>query len=567
MTNGAFASWPLVGWVVGLSILVVAFVPYSGNSGNVVILSLASAWSVLVMFAVLLLIWQLVLERLADTAQIVATLVTFVIVGALRGLVLKATLTLAGVSGGTASDFAYRMVANSARMPVILCIGTMVVAISRRQRAQIAMLQARQAEVDAIVALTQTQAQTERQQAVDQVQRLLETKLAELPGNNTDEAISQIRILANDVVRPMSHELAHEIPRLETPTLDPNDYLVLWRNYWSRISGGQYIKPGWSTFTMFVFSLGAPPVLFGVGKAVLLYVLVLPVMYLGLVVARKFATGTARIPSPSARFLVDTGLILIAAVPPLIVIYLLVRSDPNGLHMSVAFILQEPVLVWLVALVAAVQAQAKSGAEAMAGVETQLQWVAARARLVRWHQNGKLARILHGPIQATLTSAMFSMRQAESVSSAQIADLTTELQQRLHEQITDGKVPHNIRAAVNSAAGLWAGVADIELSFTDKAEQLLAADLAARDLCISILQDAISNAVRHGKAQHIDITIDSSGPNVVELMVRDDGSFLADPSRCPGLGTEQVRQCAIDWQLQSTDEGVQLFAQLPVEAS
>jgi signal transduction histidine kinase len=78
-----------------------------------------------------------------------------------------------------------------------------------------------------------------------------------------------------------------------------------------------------------------------------------------------------------------------------------------------------------------------------------------------------------------------------------------------------------------------------------------------------IVQEALTNAIKHSKAKHIEISsakkIDSQGTSVLSLEVRDDGTGLPEHIQGEGLGLRimQNRAAMADAKLslESDDEG------------
>ena len=80
---------------------------------------------------------------------------------------------------------------------------------------------------------------------------------------------------------------------------------------------------------------------------------------------------------------------------------------------------------------------------------------------------------------------------------------------------------------------------------------------------MSIVAEAVSNAVRHGGAQHVQIAVALVDERTVEVDVVDDGTGLATPAGV-GLGTTQVDMSALSWDFTGGPGENRLRAELPL---
>ena len=143
------------------------------------------------------------------------------------------------------------------------------------------------------------------------------------------------------------------------------------------------------------------------------------------------------------------------------------------------------------------------------------------------------AHTLHGPVQARLAACAVAMEQA-----TQAGDVDLYRRSLLEAQaILEAPLfpPENVPAvaigeAVSRAGEPWAGLVGIS---TDLEPSL--ADVVDNDGCVEkVVEEAITNAVRHGHAKNILVVV-SGTPDRVEVQVHDDGS--GHDSQGPGLGS------------------------------
>ena len=110
--------------------------------------------------------------------------------------------------------------------------------------------------------------------------------------------------------------------------------------------------------------------------------------------------------------------------------------------------------------------------------------------------------------------------------------------------------------------GTWEGVCTIATTMDTEAAATLDNDELCRSCLRDVLTDAISNAVRHGDASIIAISISLVGDEVL-VRVGDNGA-TPGYAAIPGLGTRLLEECSTRWSSEATNDGYLLTASLPV---
>lgn len=570
MTSDAMLSKPVVWWISGISIAISALVALSVDGGNPAIFAMVDAVSLLLMFVALGVIWYAALRHLAGAARIVTTLFAFFAVGVLRGVLQMELHGSLGSLAVSSQDVVDRGLASGTRTLALLAVGTYVAALSSQSRDRVAILRARLAETEAALERTQQATALEYDRAVASVTAELNRQLASIDDSTLARAIQDTQAIAEDSVRPLSHRLAAEIPEIDVVLADPRHYQVSWPAFWRQLPAAKYIQPGWSVLLMVVLTFGTIS-RWGPVTATAALLVIGGLWYAGMRVARNLSSRTASIPSAAIRALINTMLFVLSSVPAAACWALCARATGNDVYIVVPFLIQAPLLMWFVSAAFALADQISSASRAIDEAEDRLTWLVARAKLVSWHQNGKLARALHGPVQSELHAALSAMRveQSKPARDHSLArQLTVTLQKRLPEIIENDLGAREVNRAIDAAAALWRGIAEISYVPDGPTQLILASDSAANDVCVSVIQDAISNAVRHGKATRIDVAIALDDDADVVLNVRDNGRAKPESTAiaAPGIGLTQVRDCAVEWEITQGAEGYRLLAVFPAES-
>lgn len=197
----------------------------------------------------------------------------------------------------------------------------------------------------------------------------------------------------------------------------------------------------------------------------------------------------------------------------------------------------------------------------------QLRASLVRLHQVEWFQRKALSRALHGPVQSAATAA--ALRLDAAVRSGTATDqLVDDVRAALLREVDvlDGAAqpPLPVDQLADRLAGTWAGLCAVQLDVDEAGFRALTDDAVLRSTAHEIMTEAVSNAVRHGRAQEVAITVsmDTGDTEILSLVVDDDGHGEIGASS--GLGTQILDQCALRWSLETTADGRRLCAWLPV---
>lgn len=215
------------------------------------------------------------------------------------------------------------------------------------------------------------------------------------------------------------------------------------------------------------------------------------------------------------------------------------------------------------AVAAAWQRRQESVESELAAVVEALAVEVAQANQVLEADRARLARVVHGPVQATLLAAASRLRQSAATGEFADADIAVIVESLGEARALFDRADAAVRPlgeVVGEFADVWAGVAGIECSIDPEVDSLLRADPAAAMVVMEIVREAISNAVRHSSASWIEVDAAPSGSGEgVELRVVSDG-FVPErrPSRS-GSGTAILDRSTISWALEARPGGGSLL--------
>jgi signal transduction histidine kinase len=208
-----------------------------------------------------------------------------------------------------------------------------------------------------------------------------------------------------------------------------------------------------------------------------------------------------------------------------------------------------PITASLVSMVSSADAQLVIATNQLTQATEMLEWNVARIREVGHQTQRNLARALHGSVQAKLVSAYLELEKInlDEVSNpervnqilAEIEGFIQTFDSHQPEHIDISKLVFNIREN-------WASVAEVTCQISDEDMELIHRDVLVGATLVDVIPELVFNAIKHGKANVIDILIRFKNEWVVELTVQDNGIYELT-AVVSGLGTKILNESAISW--------------------
>jgi len=143
------------------------------------------------------------------------------------------------------------------------------------------------------------------------------------------------------------------------------------------------------------------------------------------------------------------------------------------------------------------------------------------------------AQTLHGPVQARLAACAVAMDQAAAAGDL---DLYRDSLARAQEALDSPLFPDppladsSIEESVLRATGLWSGLLDVTVEISEG----LASATDSGGRIESIVEEALGNAARHGRAKRLQVSVSDVGDSTI-IEVHDDGKGFTEFR--PGLGS------------------------------
>ena len=557
-------TWPAF-WV---SLLYNEFVHFAGNPTNTdaiperVVLVVVSQLGI---FAVLLAAKATYLRNTAIRPRPGLTLLTFAASGAVRGLINAYGLVALGAA--TSLQLGYRVFAGVISVTVILSLCAIVVDGIREHQRRLQDLLAARRSLDEARAQTLIGIEDRQEEVARRIQSNLLAELAELDPARPEASVALLQHTATDVVRPLSHDLAATVPSWEPKPLTKRELRLDWGEVLRDATSEKPFRPWGIGLCIVGFSLVFLLTFFGPLASLLTGVAIIAVCasWFGLT-NRILGPLLPRLRLGSRIVLITIASIMggvLAGGAQYIASGRTVVSAVSWVS-SVFFIV---LFAWLLTISTAVERQRDRLQEALETDEAELRWQLARIHQVQWFQQKALSRALHGPVQSAVTSAAIRLDAAVREGSS-TPELVRQLRQQISGSIAILDTAQNSIAPIDDSVTLlaqsWDGVCTVSGDIQASAARVLLADDIARACAADFMTEAVSNAVRHGRARRVEVAI-TAGARCVEMRVWDDGTTPIGESRA-GLGSQILEDCSLEWSRTGDDSGHELRVVLPVEA-
>lgn len=398
------------------------------------------------------------------------------------------------------------------------------------------------------------------------------------PGDALTSAANQIREAGLDVVRELSHSLDSEPPK--AIDLEPTGQVVARPKTPGRLRGlleeASSAKPFRPVAISVVVLLGAASVSVparGLAAGIAVAAAVSCVGFVGLWIAARFVAHPIRKLSLIPRLAVV--LITLAAIATLVfvcispVINLGIRGWPGFI---VAYVGMSAVLAIGSALFELRRRHLVQLAETLAAISLE----DARLRNSELRVRRKVAQFLHGETQSRLAAIAMQLdvlaQQVDvprddpgvlvqlSISADALDDTRDKLKSLAETVDADGTL--SVREGLQVLVDRWRNVCAVVVECDEPLARRINEAPAVTTAVVECAKEAVSNAVRHGKARNVVVTLQIVADHV-EVRVTNDGvAVRAD--YVPGLGMQTLLRAGAQIQLGTAEPATGMVTEVRV---
>lgn len=487
----------------------------------------------------------MVQQALSPSRRGPAAVPVIVTAALVRGIVISTLLVELGATADP--NWFLRIIGSVFANTIAIVVATLVVASTRDHRERMATLVRQQQALTFARDEVRQDIADRHDEAVRRIRDHLLERIDALATASPAEAAEAMRRTAAEVVRPLSHELAHSEarPHLDAggapspthwPTVIADATTGRPFRSWAITSGLVILATPWA-FTVF-----AP-----VAAIVLLASGFLGVGLACAVANAVFARVAAQRGGAARAVFFTASLLVIGALSGLIA-GMLFGDAPGAVVVVIGDIVFIPLLGWLLAIAGSARQQQQRLEASLTEVGRELEWELARSSEEQRHQRRALSRALHGPVQSAIEAAALQLELAMLAGPPThelVADLRSSIVASLDLLGSTAQGGRDARRAVDEIRRMYAGVCEVTATFDTQADERLTVDPICAETLVDVITEATLNAVRHGHARHVDVNVTLSTPTTVTLHVTNDGQ--ASPTEAVGLGTQFLVDVALQW--------------------
>ena len=470
-------------------------------------------------------------------------LAVFLIAGAFRGLTILIAdiLTEQHESG---QEF-FRLLGGPVFTFVTLTVSAVLASNYQRHRESLSVLADERYRLQIRSAGIRAKVQIQREELLSKVRNLLDPAIARiqanLSGQSSGEVIKSLQSTVDDVVRPLSIEVAESSDELEAES--GKAVLKEKAPIPSRIMLGEFLVPLWAAL---ISSIIAVPVAFLLESplgAVSIVVSLFASMFLCLGLIHKL---TMSIPvKPLFAYAIVPVIYAISLSPIyLVASWLQWAVSVEQIHILLLF---GAVIGGTTFAAQFAQLQRKTTTEKLASVNQQLEILNASLRQELWLNRRRTASVLHGPVQAALFASSMKLSQAPEPTPELVAEVEKDIQDALEKLNNPSNLDREgISAVLEQIVDIWSDAASITIDLAPELEQAISTQPLTSEALIEISREFINNAIKHGKADLVSLRVFRLDPYRLAVEVTDNGQGLP-PGAKPGFGSKLLTELSLHW--------------------
>lgn len=508
---------------------------------------------------------RLGLQRLAGRAAApILTLLTFLAALLITTTVFDGLLVATGFTEH--SMLAQRLVTSAPGVLAALILSSLLVTYAREFSDANEALRTTVEELRLTRAEASTRIADRHAELIASIRAEIDDELAGVGRADAADDAARMRSLIDDVVRPISYSLAHGATAESSVDLEPIDTRIDWGSVTRHAMLG---NPFHWVATPIMAGLFAAS--FFISTYRLSGALATAVLVVGIAAVSWFARrlwphipSTAPVWARAAAYTLTTAALALAVAP---IITAFTGYSFTASLRPVSWLLVMNIAAWTVTLVISVNELLRdTNSRLLVSIDELRREVVALSATHRQLQRG-IAHVLHGPVQSAITSALLRLQSGgERLTDAR---LSQELRARISSALDALSEPRDattdLRLLLDDLIELWSGAVEIHATCSEDDHDAIHQQPLAAYAVAEIVREACSNAIRHGNANRIDVSIRvSPGDRTAEVIVTNDGAPL-EPAAPPGLGSQLFDEVALDWRREHVGQRVRLVARGPVE--
>jgi signal transduction histidine kinase len=165
------------------------------------------------------------------------------------------------------------------------------------------------------------------------------------------------------------------------------------------------------------------------------------------------------------------------------------------------------------------------------------------------------SKLLHGQVQSKLVACAMAIDvAAQSGDENKIKDAVQSALRIITSPLSSSVVASNLLEELNRKASLWGEICSIEIEVGDHLSTLTSDQVVQLG---RVVEEGISNAIRHGRAKKIVIAVKRVSPDSISVKILDNG--VGPQNGQPSMGSALIGQASGgNWTLEAVENGTLL---------
>lgn len=507
-------------------------------------------------------IGRLVIKPTETKLFAVQVLILYTTIAFVRAIVLHFTALAFGYS--SPQDLTYRIVTAPLYVNSVMMVFAVAVSNVKRYQASVAELSAERVKLQLASVNLKGQIERIRTELVARVNGILEPAILDLQGklNSINDAASSMKAVnglketVEQVIRPLSHDVAQ--PNFENLMLVPDVVLPAGKktsSYRTRVT----TSPIWAAFVVMSVGLGPALILKGFPDGIVLAFLMGISFWSTLTLTEQYF-GRRKLTNWQAGIVTISSFAVSALV--LFLLAVLFGYKITAIE-ETQFVILSAILGSLFFLTDLTRNYRDENLQRLKATNHRFELLNSKLRRQVWLDHRRMATALHGQVQASLYAAAMRLSQEAKPSAKLIEQIRGEVASILNNLQNSKGSTETFDQVLEQMIEIWGDTADFELALEPEACSALDASPDATECAIEVVREALNNAVKHGEAKTIVLSVEKISEQLISVRVINDGQPLKEGSKA-GFGSEVLDDFTHRWSLKPLGDRVQFEAQILV---
>lgn len=474
--------------------------------------------------------------------------IAYLVAGVVRGTAVFITGFALGIM--PPGEFVFRLIGGPLFVYGAISMLAIFNASRIRHERTLAELEVEKAELDELRGGIRERIRLQRADLLKRVQGVLAPVVEDVKNqlqNSPGELSNRLRDVVETVVRPLSHDIGKgsKVDDEVNTIANRAAFAGAKSRFPARLSAGAMIVPELTGFATASIAIAANAINFP-NAAISGSVISLLAVYLGYKIMQKLFVKLWVPFAFALLFAIFTAIAVSFFTAFILMQFGFVLAE----SLLLQFILSQVVLTLITFYMQFLRTQRRDAEVEMTRVVSDLAILNSQLRQEVWLNRRRIASILHGSVQAALYASAIRLAKTESPTSEEIESVQHDIAAAI-SKLESGDGAETFVAVLEQIRDVWDGAVEVELpEMTPQILQLLEANQVASACAAEVVREAVSNAVKHGKAEHIVIALEQTNPHLLGITVTNDGQPLPAEVEA-GYGSTILDEVAFTWQLEN----------------